>query len=766
MSRVFRYQTPETQSATEPTVYVKTAWADPWVAVKFLRALSVTESTGSGLSNAVLSWEYGYLLHNPADALVEADQVYPLAALYKFVKIEWTPHSGTENYDESVATAALLTTLSNPKPNGYRVRVVDTGRVWQLSGTNPATGSWSDTGPALRNLKSWVGVVTEQNLRSLTRELANDSDGTQVLRAVGLEWFLHRKQVNESWVEDVAHVSTRRVGEGLAFNANRDTRATSDGALGNQANITDANGVPIFAKELGTARAWNAADIVRYLLAYHSEIVTGLTWELPTESRQLIEWHEPTRMETHGRTLWELIDECVPRRRGLLWWTELDEPNDKVVIRVDSMLVEDLELPSTRVIKAARDQVEIEANNQPGVLSLELGTSAQRAYEAVCVEGARRGAVVTLSIPTDLEKQWTTANETSYGQGATLTSGFSALRHVSDKKRLNDSHRMNDPILSRVFTSFKLKEQDTYSTSGERWLEELDWNGDDLVVPESVEVWYQGTRIEAYLPLKENVDYADPESPTTILAATSASKYRKPLVTIKVQDKENGAGTLTEVREDVTKLGSQRRAEGADMVGPSFNCHIDVHDDAPGLSVMPSVPAHILAKGVFVETNNDSDFKPQLDYRTIHATVYVTFAERIRVRHPEVPAARFGVPATLFVRLGDRCHLDRLIEGTELSLEAGKPVLAESSAYVRDDRRRLRDIARLAFEWYSLPRRVVKYRLATLSADVRIGSLVLRVNSHAGLNSSATSVEHDFETNSTTVQTEFVELAIGDLVGA
>ena len=93
----------------------------------------------------------------------------------------------------------------------------------------------------------------------------------QVFTAVGLEYFLDRKQIDSAVVHD-----TTRILRPLTFNGGASTAIDPDGsARANRHPTINADSIYSFASDPNNASLWAMDEIIWHLLKYHTPVDTG-----------------------------------------------------------------------------------------------------------------------------------------------------------------------------------------------------------------------------------------------------------------------------------------------------------------------------------------------------------------------------------------------------------------------------------------------------------------------------------------------------------
>ena len=744
-----------------PDVYTRDEWANPWVKQDFLycRSLQIPSLTGQGsISSGSFHYDYGRLSRGQE---TDATHRPALELLDHWIKVEWLNHS--TDYDVAVADQTERLALMGLQ-NGDKVLQKDDKHIYNLDDEmNPGSpGSWTDEGEAeAYNFGSWYGVVTNETRSENERyDTVNEAAGTQTIAANGVEWLLAKHQIVESVIQDDPGIpdSVFRVPEAIAFNDYTAKKRTPVQRLGNQANIASTITLPggilqksvqVFDKTMNNPRMWNAKEIIDYLLCFfthYGEVgqpsETPIIWTLELPTDNVLGWYEPRKFEVHGSTVFEAISGLVNRKRGLVWWVEVDEDNDEFKVKADTMIAgaggrtlpgSGLNLPQNSTI-VSLDFVDSPSANQ---FSHVIGTSRRRNNQTVTgsveVQAARRGVVMPLTINAQLLPAWEAADEAAYATA-------------------DDATRMSDEDLQRVYTHFILDPDwdgtplATLSRSGSQ--------GDDTAG--APPFWRSGIRFENYLPIKANHSYDGLGGETNNLPQNLMPTFFKPTAVIEVE---------TGMWKNVQNLYDRANAEGSNTSGIKFNCSVRMMKDQPGVVIDPtSGPNHLLGLNHFGAVN--TDFRPKLDYTKLEVMVYMTLSERIRVFDPfdetQYPTnERFDHYLINVIRLGDRLHVDQWQPSTHA--EHGLPT--GPGGYLRDDRREMRDLATMAYDdWYGSTRDELTINLGMINQQLMLGNLIVEDWDGNAMNSIVSQLNHDFFASTTTIITKFPDIDLSEFI--
>jgi hypothetical protein len=92
--------------------------------------------------------------------------------------------------------------------------------------------------------------------------------------------------------------------------------------------------------------------------------------------------------------------------------------------------------------------------------------------------------------------------------------------------------------------------------------------------------------------------------------------------------------------------------------------------------------------------------------------------------------------------------------------------VTSNGGYITDDRERLKNIARVAYEWYCVPRYALDVTMRTLLLDYEIGQMITNIQHGTltqAINSVVTEIAMDLVAGTTTIKTKFAELDLGVL---
>jgi hypothetical protein len=703
-------------------VFVRERWEDEWEEIEHLYANWIEFAAGPEISRAELVWRYG---------------VGMPAGERRFA--QYTPR----------------------ELNGWYVSI----EVEQPEGQQPIV---------------WFGVVKDTADNRHGAPVVRDEripTGIQSFLCFGLEAELDRVRILKS----IVRVTDPSPGEleierAIAFNVGQGN--TAEVVAGNSTKeLVGAHGTKIFAEALhGFAEPWTAPEILEYLLAYYAPTDKDETAVVPfvlAGQTEAIAWHEP-RLEVHGRTLREILNQLVDRRRAVSYRVQVNS-YDQVEIRVFSLAESAIALPSGATLPANAEQRTLDFDRAFDVLSSTVRTSAAHVHDQIVCRGARRLCCFTVSfLDGTLDIDWTTADQSKYDGAARLADELAdppptpryADLSAGQKQTANDRFRSSDE-LERVYAWFRLPGNwDGMAGDGIGGTKfpvcpVLDSAGEPSST-EGVPLWNPGLQLESRLPLRVGHDYSGTALEGTPPHQTPDGSLYEP-VPVFAALKVDGTANPPKYQY-AEKLRTEK-------FSPEFAYGVRVQDHGCGLVLRCNPPErqHMLAKDTFVPTDDtDEGNEAVLDYRdNLLATVALLADAHVEARHP----ADADLPEELdYVRRLEidvpKAYLDWVAPGTVVSISNGELQRSTSGGFLRDDRPRLKDLARVAFAWYGTERRLFELTYRQISGLFQVGNLITAIGRDETLetiNTVITSVRIDLLQGTTTVKTQFSELDVAAL---
>jgi len=493
-------------------------------------------------------------------------------------------------------------------------------------------------------------------------------------------------------------------------------------------NRHDANSPLVFALPRATpTRVWSRRQIVQHLLTYHlptpSGIAAGVPWAIGDLS-MIPDWDAPT-LECDNRPLSDCLAELLNRERMIGWrLVPTIVPGapptvTAITFQPFSRSPFPIVLPTLPPLPGNPIAHTLLTDADP-LTNLQISEDDTDLVNQVVIEGPREIGVCTLRFGHDLEKDWTTAQESAYNDGARNEAGWTTLPQ-SEQRTQNELVRERWD-LDRVFRSLVIpNDWDALADSSDPV-----FVGDYVPFVGSIEVL-------DYLPLYREVDY---EGFANQVDESAGYSTRDPMVMIELP----GTGLYTRVET----LGALR--SGANAKFPGLNFSLTAAPDnsrGPGIRLeVGNGPAHAIAGPGFVGTTADVDQETfyEFDYREVIATVALLGDRRPFFAIPSDTALGSADYITRrIIRLEDESlqHI-HIAAATVVDLEPDGDVLSSNGGVLRDPTPQLRAIALVAAEIYTKPNRRIDLRSSRILAAIDTGHVIYFAN---GVETKATVVE-------------------------
>lgn len=701
-------------TASEPTITVstKTAWAGAWVEQPLLTAVQLSMQAAPAHPSAVLAFRYGKGM---------------------------LPAIGSRPEDAAPATIARGDFLGN------YVRIEVTG------------------------LGTWYGVIIDNSDRRHGELPSAIPSGIETYTAMGLTWFLDQVPIFTSLVKYSSGAfsnATHLIQRVIPFNGG--TGADGDRDQSAWKNYDETDKCFTDRTRTPTPVAWKAKHAVEYVIANHApKDADGdllIPFSLHASALTFLDYELPL-IAYDGRTPWQLLNMLIDRRRGLGWHAIIEAGAVKIVVWSQSASA--IVLPGGGgTVPANPTTTTYNFDTAVNIRDATVQTTLMARFDQVVVRGERASSVFSVRPQTNFAADWTTADKNKYNQGASLTTGFDALSD-SDKEAASQDARAADAF-ARVFSWWKIKDDwdgrsATNPASGTSpfAFPEIDSDGAD---DPAVSAKYQraGLRCLRFLPMLQGVDYTKPITPQ--MGDQSQADFLPPLLALKVPPIRTAAGSPDEGWVHCERLNQAAEANSSRRPF-SYSVDLGVREDALGL-VLRTVgkPQHYLAKDQFVPNGAYEDIiagGEGIAHDQWLATICVQQDQYCRAQWP----AQEDLPELDLIRtlnlMASGAHLDYIVPGTIVSVESGELKKTMLGGWLRDDRKKLKDIARVAFSWYGQERRILNLSFRGITTGFDVGTLITTIGSGANLqtiNTTITCVTYNLQDGTTQLHTDFGEL--------
>ncbi len=696
-----------TASAPTVTCYTKAAWADSWTEQPLLWCDQLVEQVAPAHPSATLRYRYGKAI---------------------------MPEIGSRPADSS------LTTVARGSLIGKYVKIEVDG------------------------LGVWHGVIVDTDDRRAGELAGGVPSGVENYTAMGLAWFLDQVPILQSKVKNPA--GTWMIDRVIAFNGGTDPDPSRPTKVAWRNYDSDAK---CFTDRMQTVepKAWTAANAVEYILLNFSPVNAAgsvlVPFDLDATALSFLDY-EIGQISYEGATPWAVINSLVDRRRGLGWHAYVD--SGTVKLKIWSQTTTDITLPSGSVIPANPDTMTYDFDSAVNVKDVSVTATIMTRYDQVICRGERAGSVFTVRPQTNFERDWTTTEQSRYNAAANAKTGYSSLSDA-DKEAANQDVRAGDN-LAKVFSWWRLRKQwdgrsatDPVNNAAPYAFPKIDKDG-YLDTEQRGNIQRAGLRIQQFLPMRQGIDYTKTIVPELDLEDDAETDYLAPLLLLKTQ------AIRTSTTTDGGWVHCERLNQSVDSNSSkrpySYPVELLVREDAPGLILrVVGKPQHYIAQDLYTSNGSWENIAAGegINHDQWLATIYMLQDAYARAQYPEqddLPSLDLIKPLLLNVR---GAHCDYMLPGTVVGVDAGELKKSTAGGFVRDDRPKLRDIARMAFMWYGQERRILNLSFRGLSSGFSLGHLITTIGSGGStqtINTCITSITYNLTAGTTSLVTSFGEL--------
>jgi len=662
-------------------VYLRERWGEAWTYVPDLHCVRASWSMAPTIPTAELSYRYGYARRQLAAVPAQVARSAAYRKTRWFVKVEIDTHSiSGETNDAMVWVGTLEVEASDMH-----------GAIWDA------------------NLGAWL------------------PSGRLGLHCLGLEFLLDREVVGDSWATLPQEAGEeRRLHRGIRFNNRGEPNRTADlGDLG--AYLFSGEPSPL------NRRWWSTRDAVGYLIAYHAPRDDGgdvsMPWSVVDPTEALPAW-DRVSLPTQGSTTFELLNSLIARQRLLGWFLKVsasDEIELHVATFADSPIwIADLDAS----IPANANQVEI-ACEQASDVALGLKRSTLDAADQVVVYGARRTSTFGTSFEdVTIAAGWTETLEEQYEAAASTAGDYPSSTDVEDRQWRNVEARKAAKF-DAVYARFVLPEEwDGKAGDGQ--------GGDTNPVFPITDFsstnlpWYPPDL--AFLPrlaIKTGYDYSGYRlsSGSVLETVVGQHEYMPPQVFFPRRDSSGGdkwkSATDSSLPAPLETYGAEDQC--------IWSARVEVRESDPALWLrVTNTDQYVIAADDFTPLAEDPPFGSD-SIRDAIFVVSVEWDAYASGTWPVVATTITDAARILHIPVGDatkegfRC--DYVLPGTPYAVDpiTGDLIRSTSGGFVRDDRKILQALAKIAYAWYGRERSAIDFVTSRPNVAMKLGQLVTAI---------------------------------------
>jgi hypothetical protein len=762
-------------------VYLRRHWEDEWEEVPQLIPLMMEFDVAPNLGSATLDWRYGYAILPKSLA---GEVVPPYNAKETIGMYVWIEPQSTDRRDEDNEEA---------RPPNWYGKVVSVGDQWAGDSNSPESEPVARGKQVLACHSIMCVLDTTPILTSVVERL--DEDGQQTTREINVCLPFNR-------------LNSHAIDAQMKLDGNRSAMIVSGEAFcfaGSLSPSTDEE------TNFEPPEKWSLANVLDYLFEFHcpkdykGDTVIKFSLRRNKVLEGLIDY-EVQLDRYDGLTLFQVLNHLIDRRRSLGWYLDASTDDEQVVsfeVVLFTFLTEDVELPTGGTLAAAEKLLELDLTGDR-LATVELETDGAVAYDQIIARGDRRGALFQIggggegddddvSVPLVADYDTSTDEDSlldDFMHGPQKQEGFDGMADMEQLAAI-DRYR-SQPKFERLGQYFCIDPEWELKGTGigdqGPVCPKLDSSGEPT--EESIEIYLPGIRLSKMTPMFTEIDY----SGENIADGTAAEALKN----VPKESVPDPIPTHCYVKLPLEADGEEHWVPGK-LVGKrdgwagglGYSVGLTLNETKPGVIVEVRGGQGRSLRGFFmgdIAADDDNAIGTDL-HRTVDdlmIVAYAQFQEFVEVRIPpddeivDATGERPDLVRRKVISIPD-CRLDWVPKGTTVGVELkptedGEAMRYElkrttKAAFIRDDRKRLETVAKIAAEFYLTPRRALTITWRRLRRMVSLGDLIATVGQEArtdtselkydrDINTPVTSIRYDLKQATTTVRTGYGELDV------
>ena len=572
-------------------------------------------------------------------------------------------------------------------------------------------------------IRKWFGyVIASAEEESGVRRVGNEyvESGRQFLRCIGLEDLLYRTTVLTT---EFLYNSTQKTCErGLTFNRGGEPNRT-----------TSTNPAPVFeGKPDADAKHWSSRTIVEYLLYYHvPQDANGnrnFIFDIDSAELAKIPKEDKPELRTHGETVGNILNQVINRYRQSGWWLELDEQTNHIQFKIARLHPDTIVLPaSSEQMPGNSDKIDVNTFGDPSVRVRTNRKSTQQFHQFIYQGAPIRHLFNISGTDETVGDGWNSSQKTKWDSGGSGEAGFPASEEPRDRARFNRRVRAADELRD-VYSLFQFPDDwDQAAGNGIGGTKSPIAEKDVSSGPFGSQQYFIYPPELSFcptLPLLDNTTYhGQSASDWGKTVGKHPVEEQRPYIFVPV-DESNHYANITQIGgdsdlepEDVTKAMRWTGRVSVDHSGRGIRCEIQGADQ------------YVIAKDSYTPVDHD-EYEPIFDYKKFVFVVAAFDDRRCEGRYPaedDLPT-KYPNNDAIFryvVYAGDDYRQDNALPNSHVTVDGvSRELKTGFGGYVRDDSGKLRDLARMSFEWYATPRRSITVATVNDDPNIALGKYV------------------------------------------
>lgn len=562
--------------------------------------------------------------------------------------------------------------------------------------------------------------------------------GRLMLSAYGLEKLLVDQEIASSAHAMASMAALTSMDYLPAFNAR---------GLPNRSPNIAGGASQTFHYDTDLANYWDTASIVQYALSVLAPQPTGTPIEWMLDSAHVLPTVDRPVIEQRGLRVYDLLDRVVNRKRGLLWWLEVDS-SDRVVFKTASMLSVPITptIPGVTVFPSAKETRQLRHDLDQLTTASLKDTEIER-VDRVVVRGAIRRSIGTFSvIDQTLAKGWTSDQENDYQAGPGEGDG---IKEQQDRVR---EHR-SKPELRNVYRYFIIPKDWSFEVAGGRGAEELKpmfrrgTLSQDTSSPPGI--FYPDLDIKQTLsPLIEGVDYSGSAVGDGDFELPAAQEAEPKSILVMLENPLPGGAFSYIDASQVAKKSESLQGEFA-----KWSATVTVPRGGKGVYVNVTGAEQWVLDALNFDRLDTDERYGSWSYREEKMRITLAIDSGHYVAGEWTRPDISGLVRTKYVYAGDTYRKDYVAPNTVVGVDTDGTLLYSNGGFipkesVGDDEAKLKLAAELIGKWYTIPHKVLQLQTKRMLPpdDLGLGDLITEIG---GQSASSPDVE---EINSSITQ--------------
>jgi hypothetical protein len=588
-------------------------------------------------------------------------------------------------------------------------------------------------------LRKWHGFVVDvaEETSGVVTLLDPIATGQQQWACVGILAALDRDTIRRTIIRTKSpfeddDFSRRNVSQSAPW-FNPRARNASESSVEQIPNLCDVEDAPEIFLHAGYAdtdtdvRFWKVSEILDYLIEHASPLDDTNEQVLPIRienNSDAFGWpDENFELNCENKTLKRALDEIMHPGRGSGYWAWVDDSENEIVIEQFSTVTEDIIAFVQVMVPANEKQFNIYCSNDPSTKTT-VQTVLTNRYNQVRCTGANRVVVFSASLDglLRLTRGWTDAEVNAWLADFPIDDAVNPIEAEQQRRHALESGKYRYLFRRFLFDLDLRFFQNPIDATGFPFT--------SLFEPDPGEAYYIPLRsrikLLRELPLKMGFDYSEPIN--TVVHRSTRSPYRS----IAVYGRQHSlGGTVTDMNGPPNDWASRSNVDLFYHVGrPNYQIIPEPYDDGQNLGYLLHVSGG--SQSILSDFGHPESFafphSPNIPPFSLTLTVAIEEDRLCEGVYPAVPSTDVDALLVKEIDLGPTFRLTQIKKGTIVGFDDENFITASEDYYIEDNRSNLEILAQMMYNWYAVPRSVLRLTSRRASAKLWPGQLINTIN--------------------------------------